>query len=59
MSLLLDSTEFKKFAAVKHADSSALLCLPQGNVVLNPGEVVPALLISSNPVPPQHTLPHI
>ena len=41
-------------------NSSALLCLPQGNVVLNPGEVVPALLISSNPVPPPtYITPHL
>ena len=34
--------------------------LPKGNTTLNPGDVVPALLIGSNPIPPPiHVTPHL
>ena len=58
---IADSTGIQRSSRLlSMRSSSALLCLPKGNTTLNPGDVVPALLIGSNPIPPPiHVTPHL
>jgi gephyrin len=58
---IADSTGIQRSSRLlSMRESSALLCLPKGNTTLNPGEIVPALLIGSNPIPPPtHVTPHL